>query len=100
MEKVNAAQTEPLTPETAVLRLYQLGIAGCRQSDKAQAEKAIRALMCSLDFRYVELAEAFDRVYRMALDLLAQERFEQAGALLSELYETWQQALGQQADRN
>ncbi len=78
-----------LSPEELVLKLYDLGIKGCKQKDSEKVSKVLNELIASLDFNYYETANTFHNVYKYALQVLGDSNFSEIENILIELRFAW-----------
>ena len=81
------------SPQDLLLKLYDVAIASCRQRDGRRSRAALVELIDSLNFQYAQVATGLLRLYNYCLDLIRDEQFDDAQAILADLRETWAKAL-------
>ncbi len=81
------------SPQDLLLKLYDVAIASCRQRDARRSRAALVELIDSLNFEYAQVATGLLRLYNYCLDLIRDEQFDDAQAILADLRETWAKAL-------
>ena len=95
VEIYSASQVKGATPGQLILQTYDHIIACCRKGDQFQAKKGVVELMSSLNLDYQDISGPLFRLYEYCLDVLREQRFEEAIEILSELRDTWTQVLDQ-----
>ena len=81
------------SPEKLVLFLYGQAILGCKQKVEQKTSYALAILIDSLNFDYNEMATGLFRLYDYTLKMVKQNKFDQALPILTELRQTWQEAV-------
>jgi len=81
------------SPEQLVLYIYDAAVKACRNENMEKAQDAIHELINSLDFEHEEIANTFLNTYRAILNLIHNQNFEEAQNLLTELKDTWAEAM-------
>jgi flagellin-specific chaperone FliS len=93
IEMYRRQQLEAMTPERLVLVALEQGMRACRQADKARAQRAVVELIGGLNFDYPEQAGGLLSLYDWVLQLLGEDRLEEAAAVIDRLRGAWAQAL-------
>ncbi len=99
LRKINTYQENEVmssSPEKLVLFLYDQAIVGCKANDNRKASKAVAQLIDSLDFKYKEIATGLFRLYEYSMQLIQKQEYSKAQVILSDLRNTWIEALRQQ----
>ena len=84
------------SPGQLILILYDQAILGCKINDDRKVSKAVAQLIDSLDFSYGDVSTGFFRLYQYIMASVKEKKFDNALPLLTELRQTWAQALHQQ----
>ena len=82
------------SPADLLLRTYDAAVIACRRGDGDKATRALVELINSLNFEYQEVAVGLFRLYNYCLGLIKSERFAEPEEILTQLRDTWAQALG------
>jgi flagellin-specific chaperone FliS len=80
-------------PEQLLLTLYDQAILGCKKQDEGKASSALAKLIDALDFDYAEVSTGLFRLYEYLLRMVWKRNFSQALPILSELRQTWTEAI-------
>ncbi|OGB98536.1 hypothetical protein A2V82_02385 [candidate division KSB1 bacterium RBG_16_48_16] len=80
-------------PEQLLLTLYDQAILGCKKQDEGKASSALARLIDALNFEYAEISAGLFRLYEYALRMVRQKNFGQALPILTELRQTWTEAI-------
>ena len=95
IEVYRRQQLEAMTPERLVLVALEQGVAACRRADKARAQRVVIELIGGLNFDYPEQAGGLLSLYDWVLQLLGEDRFAEAAAVIERLRTSWDQALAE-----
>jgi flagellin-specific chaperone FliS len=82
------------SPGELLLKVYDIGIGACTRADAKQASAVVVELINSLNFEYASVTVGLLRLYNYCLDLIREQKFDETKHILSELRDTWAQALG------
>lgn len=82
------------SPAELLLKVYDAAVVSCRQQDRDRASRALVELINSLNFDHKDISIGLFRLYSYCLQLVKSDRFEEPERILSELRDTWAQALG------
>ena len=93
IEAYRRQQLEGMKPEQLVLVAFEQGVLACRRREKRRAQRVVIELIGALVLQYRAQAEGFLALYDWVLQLLGEDRFEEAGAVLDRLRAAWEQAL-------
>ena len=72
-----------------ILKLYDLGLEGCRQRSTAQVSSALVGLISTLNFEATSVSEGFYRLYDYCLRKARERQFNKVAWILADLRETW-----------
>ncbi len=78
-----------LSKEELIIKLYDIGIAGCMGKDRDKVSKVFAGLIDSLNFDYGEIPARLFRLYQYAMGEARKGNFGEALNVLQELRETW-----------
>lgn len=81
------------SPEQLIAYVYDAAISACAREDHAKALEAVQELVNALNFDAGEVTKSFHTVYQHVMDLLRKRQFAEAQEVLSELRQTWKQAM-------
>lgn len=82
------------SPEQLILKLYDLGIASCRNGDRAKLRSVLVELMSSLNFEVGgELANRLYAIYEFCLNESAMGDLEPIQEMLVGLREAWKEGV-------
>lgn len=87
-------RVEGISEEELLLDTYDLAIVSCVRKDDLPASRCIAELINALNFDYPEVATGLFRLYRYCLDLVKDQKWDEAAGILRELRRTWAEALG------
>ncbi len=88
-----AQQINAMTPMELLIKLYDAAIASCAQKDSRRLSQALVELIATLNFEYREIAVGLFRLYNYCLRNGKRGRFELVEPILTELRDTWKQAM-------
>ena len=89
VETYSANQVEGATPGRLLLQTYDFIITCCRRGDWVRAKKGVVELMGSLNPDYDDISGPLFRVYEYCLDIIREQKFEEAIKIISELRASW-----------
>lgn len=87
-------------PGQLTLFLYDHAVRGCKKRDEAKAVAALVQLIDSLNFEYEEIAAALFNLYEYSIRRIKAGDFDLPLRILSELRETWAQAVSVSAQES
>ena len=93
VETYCANQVEGATPGKLLLQTYDYVIASCRAGDRFRTKRGIVELMGALDLEYLDVAGPLYRIYEYLLDIVREEKYDEAQRILMELREAWAQVI-------
>ena len=93
IEAYRRQQLEGMKPEQLVLVALEQGVLACRRREKRRAQRVVIELIGGLDFNYSEQAGGLLSLYDWVLQLLGEDRFEEAETVFDRLRAAWAQAL-------
>jgi len=89
VEAYSTSQIEGATPGQLVLQTFDFIIGCCRREDWIRAKKGVVELMGALNPDYPDVSGPLFRVYEYCLDVIRDQKIEEAIGILSELRDTW-----------
>jgi flagellin-specific chaperone FliS len=89
MEVYQASKVEASTPGQLVLQTYDYVIGSCRRGEMVQAKKGLVELMGALNLDHLDVSGPLFRLYEYCLELIRDEKLEEAIGVLSELRQSW-----------
>ncbi|MBN2279924.1 MAG: flagellar protein FliS [Candidatus Marinimicrobia bacterium] len=95
-KKVNpylAQKIMTASPEQLILYIYDASISACGRKDRRKAAEAIQELVNSLNFKEKKVATTFYNMYQYILNLIHNQKFEEAQTLLRDIRNTWAEAM-------
>ena len=78
-----------MSKEELVVKLYDVGIAGCLSKDERKVSKILAELIDSLNFDYGELPARLFRLYQYAMYEVKKGHFGETLNVLQDLRNTW-----------
>lgn len=93
VQAYTAQAVEGATPGRLTLMLFDHVLACLRRKDVIKAKQGIVELMSSLDLDYLEVAGPLYRIYEYCLDIVRVKKFDEAGKLLDEVRQAWEQVV-------
>jgi len=94
-----ALEIESLDPMGLILKLYDLGITGCRQTDRDRVSRVLVELIAALNFEYREIAQGLFRLYEYCMRTTKEGRFEHVESILADLRQAWTRTAEAQSRR-
>ncbi len=89
VETYSANQVEGATPGRLMLQTYDFIITCCRRGDWVRAKKGVVELMGSLNPDHDDISGPLFQVYEYCLNIIREQKFEEAIKILSELRASW-----------
>ena len=88
-----AQAVEGANPPRLTLMLFDHILACIRRQEAMKAKQGIVELMGSLDLEYLEISGPLYRLYEYCLDIVREEKFDEAERLLVEVRDAWEQVV-------
>lgn len=88
-----SSNIEGASPEQLVLITYDFVIGSCRRGEAFKAKDGVVELMSALNLDYADVSGPLFRIYEYLLDIIREEKFEEAIGILTELRKGWKEAM-------
>ena len=93
VQTYTAQAVEGANPPRLTLMLFDHILACIRRREVMKAKKGLVELMGSLDLEYLEVAGPLYRLYEYCLDVVRDQKFDEAERLMVEVRDAWEQVV-------
>jgi|WetSurMetagenome_2_1015567.scaffolds.fasta_scaffold1566791_1 flagellin-specific chaperone FliS len=90
--KYQQEQYRNLSPVEVIRKLYDVAIVASKKNDKDLAQRAIKELVCGLNFDYPEVSVGLFKLYQYAKTSIRDGNMQEAIRVLEGLRSAWAQA--------
>ena len=94
--KYQREQVLNLSPVAVIKKLYDVAVVACKKNDSDLAQRAIKELVCGLNFDHPEIAVGLFKLYQYAKTSIRNGNTQEALRVLEELRSAWAQAFNLQ----